>query len=332
MKKIFKLILLLTIIILISLGLSGLWWTLNTQIDKTSEILGIFEITEGEPVTSILSRLESEGFIKSQYALRIHSIIENKSLNFKFGKFELLKNNDISKIIDILNKGTVSEGITLTIREGLRDDQIIDQLLVNFSNLSKEKFLYLITNPSSYINIASYPFISNLYGISGMLFPDTYNFDTNSSEEIILQKLFSNFVVKTEQFHSQSDFYEKLVLSSIVERESSISDDTNIIASVFKNRLTLNMLLQSDATVNFITKKNDPGVLIQDTMIDSPYNTYKYTGLPPSPICNPGLRSINASYSDVKSDWLYFFHHNNNTYYSKTFAEHSQKLRNLGLL
>ncbi len=333
----FKLILFIVIFLGIFLNISLSWWERSIKIinDTQQDDEFKFIINEGENISDIIKRLEHEGFIKSYLAFRIYSLLNKIPLNFKFGEHTLKKNNDIENIIKVLNTDTIEKGITVTIIEGLRDDQIIDVLINRFPQLSRQTFEDIIKNPktiSIYFNKSLLSFIHEKYGISGMLFPDTYEFNNNVDEKDIITKMFSNFISKTRKYHENPDFYSKLILASIVERESSKEDDPNLIASVFKNRIKINMPLQSDATVNFITKKNDPGVLISDLLIDSPYNTYKNTGLPPSPICNPGLRSIEASFSEVQSEWFYFFHHNNKTYFSKNYDEHIQKLTLLGLI
>ena len=333
MKKILKTTTFLTIFLIAIFAMMFAWLEQSLKIIDTEEEKFKFNVTEGENINNIIKRLEDENFIKSYIAFRIYSFIQNIPLNFKFGEYELKKNNDIKEIINVLNTGTIRKGIMITIKEGLRDDQIIDILMGKFPNLMRENFENIIKNPANLTDIDNFNNIINQkYGISGMLFPDTYEFDINAKESDIVLTMFDNFVSKTKPYKSKPDFYNKLILASIVERESSREDDPKLIASVFINRLNNKMLLQSDATVNFITKKNDPSVLISDILIDNPYNTYKYLGLPPSPICNPGLRSIDAAFTDLQSEWFYFFHHNNKTYFSKTFAEHNQKLQQLGLL
>jgi UPF0755 protein len=123
------------------------------------------------------------------------------------------------------------------------------------------------------------------------------------------------------------NLYEAIVLGSIIEKESSKLDKKENISSVFYNRMKIGMPLQADSTINYITGKKDPGVLTRDTFIDSPYNTYKYTGLPIGPICSPGIESIKAAIYPSNTPYYFFFHDaKGQGYFSVTYAEHQQKL------
>jgi len=125
--------------------------------------------------------------------------------------------------------------------------------------------------------------------------------------------------------------FEVVNLASIVEHEVSDSQQRRAVAGIFYNRLSADIGLQSDATVNFITGKSERRPTADDLEIDSPYNTYKYRGLPPGPISNPSLDSLEATVSYDHNDYLYFLHNQaGEIYYAKTFEEH-QKNRELYL-
>lgn len=193
--------------------------------------------------------------------------------------------------------------------------------------------------------------------LEGYLFPDTYRFAKESTPEQVIQKMLENFnrrlasiglTEKDQPFTIPSyegvlpegrdgeagmSLYEVLTLASIVELESgdssnmSLAEERAMIAGVFYNRLVIGQGLESDATVNYVTGKNDPGVSLKDTDVNSPYNTYRYAGLPPGPIGNPSLGSIQAVLRPTKSDFFYFLHKqpSGEVQFSKTFAEHVQK-------
>ena len=107
----------------------------------------------------------------------------------------------------------------------------------------------------------------------------------------------------------------------------SLDQERKMIASVFYNRLMIGKALESDATVNYATGKSSPGASSEDLQVNSPYNTYKYPGLPPGPICNPSLGSIQAVLAPIKTDYYYFLHHqpSGEVDFSKTFEEHRAK-------
>ncbi len=181
--------------------------------------------------------------------------------------------------------------------------------------------------------------------LEGFIFPDTYFIpqsvpsSTNISS-IIIQKTLDNFSQKfTPQMQAQAaahnlTVYQAVILASIIEKETGrdatttdakaqLQTDRGMISGIFYNRLNSGMPLQSDATINFITGKNEPSVSTEETQIDSPYNTYKYAGLPPGPICNPSLSSLEAAVNPTPSDYYYFLSAPDGTIiYSKTYSEH----------
>lgn len=195
--------------------------------------------------------------------------------------------------------------------------------------------------PEDYPLLASKP---NGASLDGFLFPDTYNFFKPKTDyqpelaEEIIAKMLDNFTGKfTSDMEKQAQargmsVFEILTLASIIEKEagsssqskSELDQQRKIIAGIFYNRLEIGMALQSDATVNFVTKKNTPAASAQDIAIDSPYNTYKYPGLPPGPICSPSLSSIMAALYPSKTNYFYFLHsqQTGEIIYSRTFEEH----------
>ncbi|MEZ4180505.1 MAG: endolytic transglycosylase MltG [Candidatus Doudnabacteria bacterium] len=197
--------------------------------------------------------------------------------------------------------------------------------------------------------------------LEGYLFPDTYQFAKQSTPELVIDKMLQNFAKRLNSIgvtQSDQDFtipnygnlnitgadrepgislYDVITLASIIERESggngsvdgplSLNEERRLVASVFYNRLEIGQALESDATVNYITGKKTPGVSLNDTEVNSPYNTYKYPGMPPGPIGNPSLGSIEAALRPASSDYLYFLHKQPSGLvdFSKTFPEHVSK-------
>ncbi|MFA7663080.1 MAG: endolytic transglycosylase MltG, partial [Patescibacteria group bacterium] len=163
----------------------------------------------------------------------------------------------------------------------------------------------------------------------GYIFPDTYHITTTATAEEIMDKALSNFGNKlTPELRAEikaqgKTIYEIITLASIVENEVAKAEDMKIVAGIFWNRLDIGMGLQSDATINYITSGKTTRPTADDLKIDSPYNTYKYRGLPPGPIANPGIASIEAVINPTKTDYLYFLTTpDKQTIFSKTFEEH----------
>ena len=235
-------------------------------------------------------------------------------------RYEALKNAKAPEV-----SITTIEGWTVNdIGKYLQDQNLISSQ--NFIDAEKS------FDVSSYNLLASKPSGSDL---EGFLFPDTYLIfkpaaynDPKTAGEII-QKMLDNFTNKfTEQMVTQSQrngmsVYQTLILASIVEKETgSNADEKKTVAGIFYNRLSANMPLQSDATVNFATGKNTPSASSEDIKINSPYNTYIHTGLPPGPIGNPSLASIMAVLYPAKTNYFYFLDKPDGTpVYSITFQE-----------
>lgn len=197
-------------------------------------------------------------------------------------------------------------------------------------------------NASLYPLLASRPKNADL---EGFVFPDTYLIPptaptSTTISAIILKKALDNFTKKfTPEMEQQAksagrSVYEIITLASIVEKETgSGMEEKKIVAGIFYNRLSIGMALESDATVNYVSGKNLASPSIKDTKLDSPYNTYKYKGLPPGPICNPSLNSIMAVLYPTETDNMYFLHDQKNgkAYYSVTYEGHlSNKQKYLG--
>jgi UPF0755 protein len=182
----------------------------------------------------------------------------------------------------------------------------------------------------------TYPILSTKpknYSYEGFLFPDTYRIFKNSSVKVVVEKMIDNFQKKISSQMlfdikaSGSNLYNVITLASIIEKEEKNIDDKKIVAGIYYNRLKIGMALQADPTVNYITGKQSGGPSSDDLAIKNSYNTYKYKGLPPGPICNPGLDSIIAAIYPTKSSYLYFYNApDGKLYLAKTLEEHNNNI------
>jgi UPF0755 protein len=216
---------------------------------------------------------------------------------------------------------------TIVILEGW-DEADIAHYLEEKNICSKKEFTELVNVDYSgkFLFLKDKPKTADL---EGYLFPDTYEVSKNPDCKEVILAMLSNFDKKlTEDMRSQiqkqgKSIFDVVIMASIIEKEVRIESDKKMVSSILWKRISINMPLQVDATVNYITGKSDPSVLIKDTKIDSPYNTYKYRGLPMGPISNPGIGSILAAMNPVKTDYLFYLS-NGATYYSKTLDEHNE--------
>lgn len=301
------------------------------------------EVTEGETLLEVMADLEAKGLVKSKLAVQLYLRQFNLSPVIKHGSYVIDPKTNIPQLIEILEKGVFKPGILVTLKEGWRYEQMTVELDKNLGNsFDALEFEKIAANPDNYKFSSStvQKFLDTYKPIGkplrGFLYPDTYEFAEDITAQQVVEKMLENFIVKTKDLQIQNlnsnqdnitNLYDALILASVIEKEASKLDDRKDISAVFHNRLAQGYPLQSDATVNFITGQNEPGVDLEDTYIDNPYNTYKYAGLMPTPINNPRLESINAALYPNQTEYFFFFHDDaGKTYFSVTFEEHSLKV------
>ncbi len=229
---------------------------------------------------------------------------------------------------------TKAPDISITFLEGWSNEEIGSYLEKNQITTQKD-FLVALDN----VDVTNYPFLASKpksASLEGYIFPDTYFIPKNVATStnintLIIKKALDNFAKKvTPDMQVQAekrgmDLYKILTLASVIEKETGpTATEKKTVAGIFYNRLNIGMPLQSDATVNFATQKNQPSPSQADTEIDSPYNTYKYKGLPPGPICNPSLNSIMAALYPTDTDYMYFLHNQKTgqAIFAKTYEDH----------
>jgi len=344
MKKIFSIIFVLILIVVIGLYFLNNWY--NSAIFDGTESHENIEISVAEGTTffDVVEELEAQGVVKSKTAVQVYLRLENLSPNIKAGDYSIPGGTNIPELIEILEKGVFKPATWVTLKEGYRAEQMAERFKEELGDqFNSDTFLNIALNPSEYEFETDIETFLTAYkpegnSLRGFLYPDTYRIDNDMTEVMIINAMLKNFKSKvdnelnfknlTSNQENFDDFYSGLILASIIEKEASAGDDRADISSVFHNRLGIGQALQSDATVNFITGKSDAGVLISDTQIDDPYNTYIYPGLPPTPINNPRIESIVAALKPNTTSFFYFFHDDSGgqTYYSETFEEHNRKV------
>lgn len=313
----------------------------------------IFSIPTGWTTGQIAQSLEAEGLINRAFFFKLYIYLKNAGENIQAGKYALSPGMSIRQIARRLVVGEViNDAVRLIVLEGWTQKEIADEL-ANSGIISAAEF-NAATNPSPIeggISVYSeFDFLNDIprgYGLEGYLFPDTYLISKTATGRDIVQKLLQNFDKKVspelrrEVARQGKTLYEIVTLASIVEKEvgrnvekgerlkepemAKLQEERRLVAGVFYNRLAAGIRLESDATVTYITGRNDSRATIEETKIDSPYNTYKYAGLPPGPICNPSLDAILAVINPAKSDYLFFLTSPDGTaHFASTLDEHIQ--------
>jgi UPF0755 protein len=322
-KKLIQSFILLSVLIIAAYLSNLIFMPLNKEIEAK-----IITIEKGQASKETANELKNQGIIESPNAFYFYSILTNSYRKIQAGDYLLSSQMSISQILKILTNGeTAKEKITIV--EGWDVEEIGDYLeskqictkqeFINSANDSKwaEKFSFLKDKPKN-------------LNLEGYIFPDTYYLNKNTTaDEIIetaLKKLESELDNKTlEEIKNQDKtIFEIITIASMIEKEVKTLEDKRLVSGVISNRLEIGMPLQVDATVIYAMGQEKEKVYTKDTKIDSPYNTYKYRGLPLGPISNPGIDSINAAIYPTQSNYIYYLSANNGkTIFSKTLEEHN---------
>ncbi|MDI6695920.1 MAG: endolytic transglycosylase MltG [Anaerolineales bacterium] len=296
-----------------------------------------FAVELGEPTYEITRRLEAEGLIQDADLFRLYLIYAGLDTSIQAGEYTLSARMSPVEIARALQDSTPSE-VTFRILAGWRLEEIAAALPTSGLTFTPEAFLsYAVTPPLSLPMIHELPPGSSL---EGFLFPDRYRLprDTGIQEfiQILLQRFNSQVDAELrEGFARQGlDLVQAVTLASIVQREAVDANEMSLIASVFLNRLAAGMRLDSDPTIQYAlgfqsdqnTWWKNP-LTLKDLQIESPYNTYLHPGLPPGPICNPGLEALRAVAFPAQSPYYYFraaCDGSGKHLFSETLEEHQQ--------
>src|SRR5258708_3939509 len=284
----------LLITLLILGATSFLWWQNGTSaVDKNNKSQVTFVVGKGEGVREIANSLKKEGLIKDPTAffllVRFGLNLDNK---IQAGDHRLSPSMNATETAKALT--TASNDIWITVPEGQRAQEIADNLQKEIPSYQESWRIKLEAN-------------------EGYLFPDTYLIPKTADINLILTLFKNNFKNKYSTITTSKDQNEIVTVASLVEREAKHAEDRPLVASVIYNRLNMGMKLDIDATVQYVLgyqkdekrwwKKN---LTLDDIKINSPYNTYRNAGLPPTPISNPGVASLQAAANPAKTNYLYY--------------------------
>ncbi|QQS61024.1 MAG: endolytic transglycosylase MltG [Candidatus Moraniibacteriota bacterium] len=307
----------------------------------------LITIQEGSNVLDIARELKKQRLISSEWAFIIGTWSDDLRGKFFAGEFSIkpgLSSMDIAYILTdekLGRKKDVQNQITFP--EGWTSRQMADRLTAK--GFRGEEFFKLTQNPSQEI-LEKFLFLSSLpqgRSLEGFLFPDTYIFASDDRAQDIIEMLLETFEKKVFRVHKdafysdgifdQNAFYEKVILASILEGEVRVDRDRKIVSGIFQKRLTSNMRLQSCATVAYALGERKVQYTAEDLTVDSPYNTYTHDGLPPGPVSNPSLNSLEAAFFPEKSEYLFFLNdpETGDTYFAKNFEEHKINKEKTGL-
>ncbi len=322
MKYINKLSLPRTIILICVISILSFFSYLNYSLNKNIYNYEnfSFQVNSGESVSKIINKLKEKGLIDSDLRIKIISYIYNIKPRFIIGKYLVEKNETENTLLRKLLTGQVIQNF-VTIIEGSTYKEIL-------LTLKDSKLIKFNKN----INYSEKIFPSKIKFVTpeGTCFPDTYKFSSGISVDKFLSKCSRNMEDILMKYWKVRDYslpyktpYEMLIMASIIEKETSDFYEKPIVASVFINRLNKKMRLQADPTVIYGIKNFDGDITKKDLMANNEYNTYRINGLPKTPICSPGERSIEAASKPAISDYLYFVANNKGKHvFSTNYKDH----------
>ena len=283
----------------------ALFWT-NPRDFRANSLV---RIESGTSLSESAIILERENIIKSKFWFKVISILSKNSRNIKAGDYFFGKPQSVFTVAKRLHNGDFSiNQVKITIPEGMNIIQIADLMAEKFALFNQEEF----------INKAE----------EGYLFPDTYFFLRNVSADQVISVMKPNFNSKIKKIESQIESSEKnlvdiIKIASILEEEATSTEDRKNISTILWRRISIGMPLQVDATFSYVNGKNTYELTKEDLSIDSPYNLYKNTGLPPTAISNPGIDAIEAAINPTENNFLYFLSDTKgNVYYAEDFEGH----------
>jgi UPF0755 protein len=302
-----------------------------------------FVIEPGEGVASITARLQAVGVVRSGWLFRQALKETGLAGQLQPGTYDLTGLTTYEAVAERLTTGGLPKNeFQVRLLEGWNLDQVTAALAAAGFQPTDEFTALVGQRRQGYSRSQPEPDWLDQYAflrakpagqsLEGYLFPDTYRLFRDASAETVVKRLLDNFDRRLEQagLHQQiaasgRDYHEIVTLASIVEREVRDLEDRRLVADLFWRRLEIGMGLQADSTVNYITDKGLAAVGADDLALDSPYNTYKYRGLPPGPISNPSLTSLQAVVDPLPNEYWYFLTDPAGTvYYARDFEEHKR--------
>lgn len=321
-----QVLILIVVIMLVSLGVTVLAWFSLLQPVSSAISPQQFVIAPGTSTSKIASNLADQGLIKSAVVFKILVYRENLTQKLQAGGYTLSPSMSTSEIAYTLTEAE-SEQVWVKILEGWRREEIANALA---TSLTAHNYTF---DPDE--------FLSQTESKEGYLFPDSYLVSPKDTEASIAKRMEETLSTKlTEQVRADIERQSKtihqiLTMASLIEREANDDQGRKMVSGILWKRIDNEWPLQVDATLQYVKgydQQRDtwwPTALSADKEIESPYNTYKYTGLPPGPIAAPSLASIVAAVYPTQSDyWFYITGKDGKMYYGQTLDEHQANINN----
>lgn len=331
MKRLLKWLGYVGVVVVIALAIAFGWYVIaiNKVVTITDPV--VVTIPDYSGTEGAVTALYDAHIITSKLAFTVQAFLTGQRTKIKAGDYTFVGAVNIPTTLAVITQEkTLQPEVQVTLLEGWTNEQMAQALakakLGNEASLTSA--LDILPNdaptglPTELLDSST---------TQGFLFPDTYRFFQGSSTDQIMTKLLDNFTFKftpqmladlTAAGHTE---YEVVTLASIVQKEAKTPEDMKLVAGIFWNRIAVGMPLQSDVTIEYITHKVGIRPTNSDLDVESAYNTYRNAGLPPTPICNPGLDALNAVVYPTDSNYVYFLATpQGDVKYSETYDQHLQ--------
>ncbi len=295
----------------------------------------IIHIEEGMGLGEIAAVLSTTGYIRSATAFRICALLSGQAGKLQSGYYQLSPDMSVPQIIDLLSEGRQAVA-TLTVPEGLTLSEVAvlsQKVLFTDTEQFRAAATAQAVEESLQIRLPS-----AITSAEGYLFPETYQFQVGIEPQRIVARMIEEFRTRfvaplwqvTPLAQRWGSLHEVVTLASLIEEEAQVDEERPLIAGVLLNRLRAGMKLQCDATVQYALPARKSRLTHEDLKIQSPYNTYLHQGLPPGPISNPGLASLQAALKSAATGYMYYVARGDGTHiFSQTYGEHQAAIRRI---
>lgn len=267
------------------------------------------EVVKGDTLSGVASKLEEAGVIESAVVFKAQARIEGYGTEIKTGRYTFEPGQESGEILEKLTAGDAVPTIAVTIPEGLTLGETADTVAAGTDVAAAE--FEAAARKTDY----GYAFLEGrgIETTEGYLFPRRYDFEKGVTAGQVVDRLLGQYLLETETLdiagakkrHGLTE-HELVTVASLIEKESANAGERPVIASVIYNRLRRGMPLQIDATIQYALERPKENLSLADLEVDSPYNTYENTGLPPGPICSPSRQSLEAAIDPEKTGHLYY--------------------------
>lgn len=322
-------------LVLLVVGVSGVLYFLNwadQSLEPAPDLPSdpvAFEVPLGITRTELSERLEAEGIVRDARSFDIFARSDGFYSTLEAGTYDLATNMAAEDVVEVFRAGPGrADEIEFTVEEGLSQVLTIERIAEQFQDLSEDDLRAVLDarldagenapgvlqlpaalpDPSTFGPDVRFPF-------EGLLFPETYRVVDDAGAQAVLQRMVNQLGTELDEVTDDElerlrardlTLYDAMIVASLIERETRVDEERPLVASVIYNRLEQGMPLQIDATVLYALGQWKERVLFEDTEVDSPYNTYQVTGLPPTPIAGFGSASFDAALNPAETDFRYY--------------------------